>query len=49
METDMMSDEDIGVGLLYSESAFEKISWPHIPKPINGDLRVTLEETGGGA
>jgi hypothetical protein len=49
METDMMSDEDIGVGLLYSESAFEKISWPHIPKPISGDLRVTLEETGGGA
>lgn len=43
MEEDLMSDEDIGKALLYTESNFEKIAWPNIPKPITGDLKVYLE------
>lgn len=46
MEEDIMSDRDIGEGLLYNESSFDLLTWQPIPKPIEGDLQVYLEPDG---
>jgi hypothetical protein len=48
MNTDHTTEMDIGEGLLYTEQNFEPISWPEISKPVNGDLKVYLNEAGSG-
>jgi hypothetical protein len=46
MNHDLMSEAKIGEGLIYSQTRFDYVSWPEIPKPINGDLKVYLEPNG---
>jgi hypothetical protein len=46
MHTDWTSEMSIGEGLLYNESRFEPITWPDIPKPIDGDLKIYLDKRG---
>ena len=46
MNADWTSEMDIGEGLLYNEARFEPITWPNIPKPIDGDLKVYLDKRG---
>jgi len=49
MREDLMSDRPIGSALLYNESRFELMTWPNIPKPVEGDLKVYLEPDDGSS
>lgn len=43
METDIMSNAQIGTILAYNERNFEKLSYPHYPSPVDYSLKISME------